>query len=188
MQSEPSGLCCLPCPPPQGKRRRARAESSSWTAAAARGISLLPGRREESHGNCPRATQSRAPHGQATLPTEVFTVESTALAVLPVQGKMDRASRQRCWDGRDDFFKCLDSNNIIDPQKDEEKARAACGAQKVNFEANCVATWVDYFSKKRVLEIQRENMIKEAQRRGANILSVDDVRRESSREDGCGAE
>lgn len=92
--------------------------------------------------------------------------------------RMDRASRQKCWQGRDDFFKCLDKHEIIDPIKDEAKAKNLCSTEKLSFEANCVATWVDYFSKKRVLEIQRENMIKEAQKRGANILSADDVRRE----------
>lgn len=43
---------------------------------------------------------------------------------------------------------------------------------------------VDYFGKKRVLEIQRENMIKEAQARGANILSASDVKHPAGRRDG----
>lgn len=91
---------------------------------------------------------------------------------------MDRASRTKCWEGRDDFFKCLDKHDIVDPIKDAPKANASCSTEKLSFEANCVATWVEYFSKKRVLEMQREAMIKEAVKRGANILSADDVRRE----------
>lgn len=88
---------------------------------------------------------------------------------------MDRATRQKCWDARDSFFKCLDSNEIIDPTT--ISTTSPCQSQKAAFKKDCVATWVDYFSKKRVLEIQRERMIKEAERRGANILSADDVRR-----------
>lgn len=91
---------------------------------------------------------------------------------------MDRASRQKCWDARDLFFKCLDTHDIIDPNKDKSLTTSSCPTERSQFESDCVATWVDYFGKKRVLEIQREQMIKEAERRGANILSADDVRRE----------
>lgn len=92
---------------------------------------------------------------------------------------MDRESRQRCWFNRDAFFSCLDKHDIQDPIKERDAAERHCPSERLGFEANCVATWVDYFSKKRVLERQREEMIREAERRGTNVLSAADVRRES---------
>lgn len=92
---------------------------------------------------------------------------------------MDRESRQRCWFNRDAFFSCLDKHDIQDPIKERDAAERHCPSERLGFEANCVATWVDYFGKKRVLERQREEMIREAERRGTNVLSAADVRRES---------
>ncbi|ORY77682.1 ymr244c-a-like protein [Protomyces lactucae-debilis] len=96
---------------------------------------------------------------------------------------MDRASRERCWSGRDAFFACLDANGIVDPLKKKQETDTHCKPEKTRFEDGCVATWVEYFCKKRVLEIQRENMIKQAQADGAVLLTKDDVRHPGGRGD-----
>ncbi|BFZ56464.1 hypothetical protein PYCC9005_003510 [Savitreella phatthalungensis] len=90
---------------------------------------------------------------------------------------MDRASRERCWQGRDKFFACLDKHGILDPlNKQKDAADASCALEKRQFEDGCVATWVDYFCKKRLMEMQREKMIADAKARGVQILGPEDVR------------
>lgn len=54
----------------------------------------------------------------------------------------DRDARAHCWEARDAFFACLDRNSIIDSIKQDEKARAVCGPEHVQFEKNCAASWV----------------------------------------------
>lgn len=54
----------------------------------------------------------------------------------------DRTSRQRCWEGRDLFFTCLDDNNIIDALKDDKEARRKCAKEIAEFETACSKTWV----------------------------------------------
>lgn len=91
---------------------------------------------------------------------------------------MDRSSREKCWSGRDAFFNCLDLHNIVDPlsAKNTAQVEASCSGEKAQFERGCVATWVDYFCKKRVMEIQRAQMIEAAQKRGVQVLGPEDVR------------
>lgn len=54
----------------------------------------------------------------------------------------DRTERKRCWEARDQYFACLDQNNILDPLKDEKKAASACKDQSVVFERDCAKEWV----------------------------------------------
>ena len=91
---------------------------------------------------------------------------------------MDRVSREKCWKGRDAFFACLDRNGVVDPlsQKNVDTVGKECGREKGEFEEGCVATWVDYFCKKRVMEIQRAQLIEDAQKRGVQVLGPQDVR------------
>lgn len=54
----------------------------------------------------------------------------------------DRTSRQKCWEGRDRFFACLDNNDIIDSVKGDKEARKKCAKEIAEFESACSAAWV----------------------------------------------
>ncbi|EER23222.1 hypothetical protein D8B26_001304 [Coccidioides posadasii str. Silveira] len=71
----------------------------------------------------------------------------------------DRSSRDKCYKGRDLFFKCLDQNGIIDAIKKDGEARAKCAKELQEFENACSATWVKYFKEKRVMEYRRDMSI-----------------------------
>lgn len=58
----------------------------------------------------------------------------------------DRTSRQRCYEGRDMFFTCLDRNDILDAIKDDKEARRKCGKEIAEFETACSRAWVCVFS------------------------------------------
>ncbi|EEB07147.1 hypothetical protein SJAG_02229 [Schizosaccharomyces japonicus yFS275] len=68
-----------------------------------------------------------------------------------------RADRESCWTARDEYFKCLDKNNIINAKKDDALAAEKCGPQKEGFETSCVKAWVDYFLKFRVQQADQES-------------------------------
>merc|ERR1711877_11521 len=68
----------------------------------------------------------------------------------------DRSARAVCWEGRDNFFKCLERNGIVDSVKEDEKARQACAS-----------SWVTYFKKRRVVEFQRDQTLKKLNAEGA---------------------
>lgn len=54
----------------------------------------------------------------------------------------DRSSRAHCWEMRDEFFRCLDRNDILDSVKEDEKARKACAPELKEFEKACASSWV----------------------------------------------
>lgn len=54
----------------------------------------------------------------------------------------DRTSRERCWEGRDKFFACLDNNNILDAIRNEKEAQSKCGSELAEFEGSCAKAWV----------------------------------------------
>jgi hypothetical protein len=54
----------------------------------------------------------------------------------------DRSSREKCWEGRDLFFSCLDKSNIIDSIKEDKEARRQCGKELAQFEGSCAKAWV----------------------------------------------
>ena len=54
----------------------------------------------------------------------------------------DRSSRERCWEGRDRLFACLDRNDILDAVKDDKEARRKCGKETEEFEGACAKAWV----------------------------------------------
>lgn len=60
----------------------------------------------------------------------------------------DRTQRARCWEARDNYFKCLDKNNIIDSIKEEARAKKGCSSEETGFEANCASSWVCEFNTK----------------------------------------
>ncbi|CAO3678958.1 unnamed protein product [Umbelopsis ramanniana] len=68
-----------------------------------------------------------------------------------------RRERQQCWKVRDEYFSCLESCGILDPEamntKDttREKGKACLDKKKI-YEDTCMTSWVEYFNKRRVLE------------------------------------
>ncbi|BCS03413.1 cytochrome c oxidase subunit 6B family protein [Aspergillus luchuensis] len=79
----------------------------------------------------------------------------------------DRTSRQRCYEGRDMFFTCLDRNDILDAIKDDKEARRKCGKEIAEFETACSRAWVKYFKEKRVMEYNRDKTIERIKKEDA---------------------
>ncbi|KAF8537401.1 cytochrome oxidase c subunit VIb-domain-containing protein [Trichophaea hybrida] len=84
----------------------------------------------------------------------------------------NRSQRASCWEARDAFFTCLNAHNIIDSIKEVKKAKDVCGSQGVAFEKECVGSWVEYFKKRRVMEYNREQMLKGLQMEGARKVDM----------------
>lgn len=55
-----------------------------------------------------------------------------------------RSQRALCWEARDAFFACLDTNGIIDAIKGAAAAKEKCGDLEKKFEKECVGSWVRY--------------------------------------------
>ncbi|KAF2835924.1 hypothetical protein M501DRAFT_997633 [Patellaria atrata CBS 101060] len=89
----------------------------------------------------------------------------------------DRNKRQECWDARDGFFACLDKAGIIDSIKDKDAAMLKCGAQLKAFEANCASSWVTYFKKRRVVELEKELALQRLEKEGADLPADIQARR-----------
>lgn len=58
----------------------------------------------------------------------------------------DRNSRELCYESRDNFFNCLDKNDILDAIKEDDKARKVCAKEMTDFERDCARTWVSISS------------------------------------------
>ncbi|KAL1927443.1 hypothetical protein VTP01DRAFT_3680 [Rhizomucor pusillus] len=72
-----------------------------------------------------------------------------------------RQQRQVCWKLRDEYFACLDRLNIVDPvavEKDPEQAKD-CLESKKKYEDACMASWVEYFNKRRVLDVRQKQYL-----------------------------
>ncbi|KAI9801706.1 MAG: hypothetical protein M1833_002388 [Piccolia ochrophora] len=82
----------------------------------------------------------------------------------------NRTDRAHCWESRDAFFKCLDRNGIVDSIKDQSLASERCGAEDQAFGKNCASSWVQYFKKRRVMEINRNESMARLQAEGAQAL------------------
>ncbi|KAF2857799.1 hypothetical protein K470DRAFT_222638 [Piedraia hortae CBS 480.64] len=70
----------------------------------------------------------------------------------------DRGARASCWAGRDAYFACLDAKGVVDGAKSKE-----CPKELEVFEKACLASWVTYFQKKRVMEHQRDVTLRKLQ-------------------------
>ncbi|KAF9901020.1 hypothetical protein EC991_006610 [Linnemannia zychae] len=68
-----------------------------------------------------------------------------------------RADRQNCWKVRDSYFECLNKANIVDPSKPE--AANVCQDLRSLYEKGCMKSWVDYFNKRRVLEVEQKELL-----------------------------
>ncbi|KAI5281042.1 hypothetical protein KEM54_003426 [Ascosphaera aggregata] len=84
----------------------------------------------------------------------------------------NRNSRQQCWISRDNFFKCLDENEIVDAIREDDKARGKCGEQLKEFEGACARAWVKYFKEKRVMEYNRDKTIEKIKKEEEAINSM----------------
>ncbi|KAL9544044.1 hypothetical protein MBANPS3_007831 [Mucor bainieri] len=76
-----------------------------------------------------------------------------------------RQERKRCWFLRDQYFGCLDKLNITDPtivEKNPEKA-TECLELKQGYEEGCMASWVEYFNKRRVLDLRQKQYLEFSQ-------------------------
>ncbi|KAI9888509.1 MAG: hypothetical protein M1814_006871 [Vezdaea aestivalis] len=82
----------------------------------------------------------------------------------------DRSAREQCYQAREAFFKCLDANGIIDSVKDKDAAAKYCGADLKGFEANCAASWVDYFKRRRVMEYEKNRVLEKMEADNATRL------------------
>ncbi|KAG0743678.1 hypothetical protein G6F57_006199 [Rhizopus arrhizus] len=72
-----------------------------------------------------------------------------------------REERKRCWFLRDEYFECLNKCNIRDPvtvEKTPEKA-SECLELKKKYEEGCMASWVEYFNKRRVLDLRQKEYL-----------------------------
>ncbi|EAW09551.1 cytochrome c oxidase subunit 6B family protein [Aspergillus clavatus NRRL 1] len=79
----------------------------------------------------------------------------------------DRTSREKCWEGRDNFFACLDKNEIVDSIKEDKEVRRKCGKELAEFEGACAKAWVKYFKEKRVMEYNRDKTIERIKKEDA---------------------
>ncbi|KAI9019272.1 cytochrome c oxidase, subunit VIb [Phycomyces nitens] len=72
-----------------------------------------------------------------------------------------RAERKHCWKLRDEYFACLDKISIIDPAiVDKDPSRAeGCLDSKKKYEDGCMASWVEYFNKRRVIDVRQKQYL-----------------------------
>ncbi|OCF32898.1 hypothetical protein I317_00773 [Kwoniella heveanensis CBS 569] len=83
-----------------------------------------------------------------------------------------REERKACWGSRDLYFGCLDKNKVLQAgdeiQKDgkgNEKS-PVCGGERELYERDCGKAWIDYFNKRRTLELRRLATIEAAEKSG----------------------
>ncbi|WVQ97061.1 hypothetical protein IAU59_004171 [Kwoniella sp. CBS 9459] len=83
-----------------------------------------------------------------------------------------REERKACWGSRDLYFGCLDKNKVLqagdEVQRDgkgNEKS-TVCGSERELYERDCGKAWIDYFNKRRTLELRRLATIDAAEKSG----------------------
>ncbi len=54
----------------------------------------------------------------------------------------NRNNRTHCWEARDEYFRCLDRNGIIDSVRDKSNAAKKCPQESQEFDAKCASSWV----------------------------------------------
>ncbi|KAK4686937.1 cytochrome c oxidase assembly factor 6, partial [Tremellales sp. Uapishka_1] len=83
----------------------------------------------------------------------------------------NREERKACWDSRDAYFSCLDRNGVA--QAGSEEKKGVCGEERKGYEKRCGQSWIDYFNKRRTLELrQRLTVEAAAQARDSNAANV----------------
>lgn len=84
----------------------------------------------------------------------------------------DRSARSVCWEKRDEFFACLDRNNILNSIKDDVAVKKVCPKELVEFEKSCASSWVTYFKQKRVADYQKEMKLRELEAKNAKQVDL----------------
>jgi hypothetical protein len=51
-----------------------------------------------------------------------------------------RSERAKCWEARDNYFKCLDEQGVVAPSS--EGKSSVCFPLRKQFEKDCVKSWV----------------------------------------------
>ncbi|WWC60491.1 uncharacterized protein I303_103064 [Kwoniella dejecticola CBS 10117] len=85
-----------------------------------------------------------------------------------------REERKACWTSRDIYFGCLDKNHVIqagdeiqpDPKGNGIGVSKVCGREREGYEKDCGKAWIDYFNKRRTLELRRQATIDAAEKSG----------------------
>jgi cytochrome c oxidase assembly factor 6 len=82
---------------------------------------------------------------QTTLSLTVMSKQEAETASKPPS----RRERQNCWKVRDEYFACLESCGILDPEtmntKDNIREKGkSCLEKKKQYEDACMASWVLY--------------------------------------------
>ncbi|GAA5904220.1 Coa6p [Sporobolomyces salmoneus] len=92
--------------------------------------------------------------------TSTSTSESTNDSAAP-----SRSERKACWDSRDLYFGCLDKSGVSVPGQEGDK----CKQEDGTYRDKCAASWVDYFNKRRVLQLRQDMMERRAAEQQAGL-------------------
>ncbi|TXT13564.1 hypothetical protein VHUM_00931 [Vanrija humicola] len=88
---------------------------------------------------------------------------STPAAAEPVAPS--REQRAKCWSTRDAYFACLDQHGVIQPGDGElGDKQGFCAAFRKEYEGSCGRSWIEYFNKRRVLEIRQQKTLEAAEK------------------------
>jgi cytochrome c oxidase assembly factor 6 len=86
----------------------------------------------------------------------------------------DRNRRELCYESRDIFFECLDKNDILDANKEDEKSRKVCPTEVTDYERDCARSWVGLCGLRRIQAsrvLMRSIVLGGIQLRGAKWLT-----------------
>ena len=83
-----------------------------------------------------------------------------------------RSNRKLCWESRDNFNKCLDKIEVVNPldASKQKLIKDNCSAEDQKFQQDCATSWVKYFKEKRVVDIKKQAIQKEIDENRATQL------------------
>ncbi|KAH3668194.1 hypothetical protein OGAPHI_001948 [Ogataea philodendri] len=86
----------------------------------------------------------------------------------------NRSKREKCWESRDIYFRCLDRIEVENPfdKTKQDKIKKNCSSEDAQFSKDCVTSWVKYFKEKRPFDIKKERMLKQAAEENAEIIPL----------------
>lgn len=70
----------------------------------------------------------------------------------------DKVQRKKCWDARDEYWKCLDKYSPEYSPSSGEAGPKECAKLRKLFETGCPAKWVQHFDRKRAYEQFKEKL------------------------------
>ncbi|WRT65874.1 uncharacterized protein IL334_002825 [Kwoniella shivajii] len=83
-----------------------------------------------------------------------------------------REERNACWQSRDLYFGCLEKNKVLQAgdeiikDSNGKEVSRVCGGERELYERDCGKSWIDYFNKRRTLELRRQATIDAAEKSG----------------------